>query len=450
MHTLEQLRSGQLAGSTRLDLAAGLTEFPTEIFTLADSLEILNLSGNALSSLPPDLGQRLPKLQVLFCSDNRFTTVPEVLGQCPRLEMVGFKANQIHTLPAAALPPALRWLILTDNQLRTLPPEIGNCAHLQKLMLAGNQLTELPETLAACTRLELLRIAANRLTELPAWLLALPRLAWLAYAGNPFCAAAEAESAAAHPIGLINWEELAIEQQLGEGASGVIYRAAWQRPPAAPTEVAVKLFKGALTSDGLPHSEMRACIGAGPHPNLIAVEGKIGHHLTGAEGLVLALIDPSFQNLAGPPSLATCTRDVYAPGLAFSLVTALRIAQGIASAAAHLHARGILHGDLYAHNILTNPAGQALLGDFGAASFFKVDAPTAPALHQIEVRALGCLLEELVERCAATLANKKTLDALAALQARCMQPEVAVRPLFGEVCEELAQIAAAIDTTQQH
>ncbi len=47
MDTLAQLRAGQLAGIKRLDLSCGLTEFPREIFDLADSLEILNLSGNA-------------------------------------------------------------------------------------------------------------------------------------------------------------------------------------------------------------------------------------------------------------------------------------------------------------------------------------------------------------------------------------------------------------------
>ena len=66
MHTLAQLRAGELSGITRLDLSCGLTEFPREIFDLADTLEILNLSGNQLSSLPHDL-HRLTRLRVLFC-----------------------------------------------------------------------------------------------------------------------------------------------------------------------------------------------------------------------------------------------------------------------------------------------------------------------------------------------------------------------------------------------
>ena len=57
MHTLEQLRSGALAGTRRLDLSANLQTLPPEVFDLADTLEVLNLSGNQLSSLPHDLAR---------------------------------------------------------------------------------------------------------------------------------------------------------------------------------------------------------------------------------------------------------------------------------------------------------------------------------------------------------------------------------------------------------
>ena len=77
--------------------------------------------------------------------------------------MIGFKANQISHVPAAALPPQLRWLILTDNRISQLPSELGERPLLQKLMLAGNQLTELPHSLINCHNLELIRIASNRL-----------------------------------------------------------------------------------------------------------------------------------------------------------------------------------------------------------------------------------------------------------------------------------------------
>ncbi|KRP80632.1 protein kinase [Pseudomonas lactis] len=422
MNTLAQLKAGQLAGAMRLDLACGLTEFPREIFDLADSLEILNLTGNALSSLPDDL-HRLTHLRVLFCSDNAFTELPQCLGQCAKLSMIGFKANQISQVAAAALPPQLRWLILTDNCISQLPDELGQRPLLQKLMLAGNQLTHLPPSLAQCQNLELIRIASNRLTHLPQWLLTLPSLTWLAYAGNPVEMAVQVSSDEATPN--IAWQELEMGEVLGEGASGIIRKALW-KPRAVP--VAVKLYKGTITSDGSPLHEMQACIAAGLHPNLIKVEGRVVGHPDNQAALVMELIDPSYRNLAALPSLASCTRDIYAPDTRFSLDVALRMARGIASVAAHLHRHGITHGDLYGHNILWNAAGDCLLGDFGAASFHATaDTLETRALQRIEVRAFGVLLGELLERAEASD------ERLQALQQRCCQPDVLARPGFEEI-----------------
>ena len=423
-HTLAQLRTGELAGLRRLDLGCGLTEFPREIFELSDSLEVLNLSGNALDRLPDDIA-RLHRLRVLFCSDNQFTALPASLGACPALEMIGFKANRIRTVPAAALPDRLRWLILTDNAIDTLPAGWGRFTRLQKLMLAGNRLRALPDDLAGCHQLELLRIAANRFESLPDWLLQMPRLAWLACAGNPFSDANEAAALSAQTVPRIDWPQLRLQQRLGEGASGVIHQALWQRGPGAGEPVAVKLFKGAVTSDGLPHSEMAACMAAGAHPGLIPVHGRVAGHPQGTDGLALALVPPNYRNLAGPPSLDSCTRDIYADDAGWPLPAALAVARRIASAARQLHARGILHGDLYAHNILHDGRGQALLGDFGAASFVGL-GPQAAALERIEARAFGCLLEELLDRC--TGADPGALAPWLALQQRCLGEEVALRP----------------------
>jgi len=438
--TLEQLRAGQLAGTQRLKLACGLSEFPREIFDLADTLEILDLSGNALSSLPDDL-PRLGKLRIIFCSDNQFTELPDVLGQCRQLSMIGFKANRIRKVSGASLPPQLRWLILTDNEVESLPSDIGNCTQLQKLMLAGNRLSTLPQELADCSRLELLRLSANQLGELPAWLLRLPRLSWLAYAGNPLEQALETVALGDTSIPGIPWNALEIKHQLGEGASGVIYRAEQRDTGASSQPVAVKLFKGAVTSDGLPHSEMAACIHAGRHPNLIPVLGKVTDHPEGVDGLVMELIDPQYGNLAGPPSLASCTRDVYREDARFDLSHALNIARGIASAARHLHDQGIMHGDLYGHNILHGVEGSALLGDFGAASFYAMDdAVFSSALQRLEVRAWGCLLEELIERCDSEASHQDAMTALTDLKLRCLNEDADSRPLFSEIVSVLSAL----------
>ena len=435
MDILSQLRAGRLHGIQRLDLSGDLSEFPREIFDLADSLEVLNLSGNALTTLPDDL-PRLHRLRVLFCSNNAFTELPAVLGQCAQLEMVGFKSNRIAHASAAALPPQLRWLILTDNRLNALPAEIGQCRRLQKLMLAGNQLRALPPELALCTQLELLRISANPLEllsdKLPDWLLEMPRLAWLAYQNQANHAQLAAASVA------VDWADLTLQQQLGEGASGVIHQAL-----LGGEAVAVKLFKGAVTSDGWPAAELAASLDAGLHPHLIPIKGPLSGHPDGTAGLVMHCIAPSFTTLAGPPSLASCSRDVYAPSTRFALSTLLRIARSAAAAAAHLHASGLLHGDLYGHNLQCDADGHCVLGDMGAASCLPAAAAPALALQRLEARAFGCLLEELLAHGPqnAAGADIAVLNKLAALRDACLQPHVAARPLFAQISQQLADLA---------
>ena len=409
LKTLADLRAGRLAGATHLDLRhCALDEFPREILELADTLVTLDLSSNRLRALPDDL-PRLRALRTLFCSANPFETLPAVLGRCENLDIVGFKANAIAHVPPESIPANLRWLILSDNRIEAMPETLGDCRRLMKLALAGNRLARLPRGIARCERLELLRLSANRFERLedalPEGLLALPRLTWLAYAGNPFNAAQEARALEATPIAHIAWYELQLGELLGEGASGHIWSARWHPASGGDRPVAVKLFKGAVTSDGLPGSEMAACIAADVHAHVIGVEGRIDGHPQGAQGLVMGLIPPHYRSLAGPPSLASCTRDVYAGDARFTPAQARDIARGAGDALAHLHAQGLMHGDFYAHNLLVDDQAHALLGDFGAASFLpEGDAARAEALMRIDRRALEVLVDELAQRTVADAA----------------------------------------------
>ncbi|MCS6474183.1 protein kinase, partial [Burkholderia thailandensis] len=171
--------------------------------------------------------------------------------------------------------------------------------------------------------------------------------------------------------------------------------------------------------------------------NMIPVIGKVHGHPDGTHGLVMELVDPALTNLAGPPSFASCTRDVYAADARFAPADAARIAYGIASVAAHLHACGIMHGDLYAHNILHDGAGGALLGDFGAASVYDVnDRVRAARFERLEVRAFGYLLGELLERCEPR--GWDGAHALDALAAACANEDIDARPSFDEIVAALA------------
>ncbi|MBJ7427997.1 MAG: protein kinase [Bacteroidia bacterium] len=324
-----------------------------------------------------------------------------------------------------SLPLTTRWLILTNNQIEVIPKSLGSCYRLQKLALAGNRIKELPIETVNCQNLELIRISANLLTEFPNWLLQLPKLSWVAFAGNPFSEMAQIPN----QLNEINWADLNINVQLGQGASGIIYKSTLK---GLEEEVAVKIFKGEITSDGLPLNEMNAAMAAGNHSNLVNVLGKIINHPEQKEGLVMSLIPENYNNLGNPPSLDSCSRDVFNVGTNFTINQILNIASGMASVCKQLHSLGINHGDLYAHNIMYHQDGNHLLGDFGAATFYDVNSTIAEALQKIEVRAYGCLLDDMLLNSTEDIQHP-TIKLLTQLRDNCLQPNILKRPLFSEI-----------------
>lgn len=394
MHTVEQLKNGELQGIQRLKLAEQLTELPREILTLADSLEILDLSDNLLTDLPEWLTE-LPKLKIVFASNNRFTHLPLVLGRCEKLEMVGFKSNQIVRVSGDALPQPLRWLILTDNQVEQLPEALGHRPRLQKLALAGNKLKALPKSFSKLINLELVRLSANQLELFPDVLLELPKLAWMAFAGNPFCERLNHVES----VPSVSSTSYQLNQVLGQGASGVISHANWlNSDDGFPEEVAVKVFKGEVTSDGYPCDELQACLQTGHHANLVKSIGQVSEDDTLA--LVMELIPNDYFNLGLPPTLETCTRDVFKPDFTLSVKQIEKIVDQMMDVFNHLHSNKVCHGDLYAHNVLINDQGEMIFGDFGAASVYGyLNESQQRGVRNVEARALSHFIDDLLSVC---------------------------------------------------
>ena len=428
MTTLDDLKSGKIVNPKRITLSCGLTEFPDVLYNFIDTLEILDLSGNLLERLPEDIF-RFSKLKIAFFSQNKFSVFPKELAACPSLTMIGFKSNQLTEIPENALPQKIQWLTLTDNRIEKLPSSIGQYMHLQKFMLAGNRLTELPGELANCKNLELLRISANKLTSLPAWLYQLPRLSWLAFSGNPITHV----PAVTEQLPSVDWSSIEVQKQLGEGASGVISKAMLN----GEKEVAIKIFKGEVTSDGFPKDELATCLSTGSHENIVPLTATISNHPEGRQGIVMELIPSEFKNLGQPPSFETCIRDVFPENQQFTYTQGVNILHGVLLAAKHLHNRGIMHGDLYAHNTLFDEAGKAYFGDFGAATFYDKNSEAAPFLERLDVRAFGCLVQDVVSL---IHDNEEGKAELIKLYAKCMFEKVMERPSFEEVANFFERI----------
>lgn len=438
----------------------------TPPLTAASSLHLvtkLDLSDCNLSSLPSDLPTVLPQLSILFLSNNHFTVFPsDVLRHCEQLQMVAFRSNGMTTIPdddettTVSFPPRLRWLILTNNRISHLPATMGTqCPLLQKCMLSGNQLTDLPVSLGQCEQLELLRLASNQLQTIPSEILSqCPKLAWLALGDNP-CLPDVPQRAEEEEIISIPVTPDPLVHVLGTGAGGTTYQAqrldtgdpvAVKVPPSSS-----KQNSSTMTSDGTP--AMEHAVHAYISPSFTKEDDSggicplLGRRQNGP-GVVLPLLE-NIRPLAGPPSLTSCTRDVYTTPLPVSsssslttttTTTAQAILTSILDVLYTLHTKlHVAHGDVYAHNILVSTTAAAaeeeeedamtttttprsrhhrrrpLLTDWGAAFYYGPER--MPWLERIELRAVAVLAEELLS---------VVDDAVVPLAEQCRLPDATV------------------------
>ncbi|KAK4701844.1 hypothetical protein P7C70_g4381, partial [Phenoliferia sp. Uapishka_3] len=439
MEALAQLRSGSLPALTvELSLrSCSLSTLPHELSSLSSTLTHLDLSSNPITSLPSP--SKFPyasftSLKIIFFSDCNFSSFPAELALFPSLSMISFRGNGMKEIPEGALPDGLRWLILTNNEIEKLPGDIGRCGQLEKVMCAGNRLRTLPDSMRECNKLALLRISCNDIERIPDWLFEMPNLAFLAFSGNPCTTPSSSSTSPASETLCIPTSELTIGSILGQGASGIISNATYNSTP-----VAVKIFKSStITSDGSPADEMAAALRAGRHSNLVSVLGQLVSS-TGPPGIVLELVPPSYTVLGGSPSFSSCTRDIYPPSSArLSEVSARALLGGIAAAANHLHKVGVFHGDLYAHNILVDKEGHALLGDFGAATIYGRKHEKSGDIERLEVLAFGHLVEDVLGLL--EVKEGRFLERLKVLHERCVGKVVVERPGFEEVVKALGEL----------
>ncbi|XP_063001497.1 leucine-rich repeat-containing protein 47 [Elgaria multicarinata webbii] len=163
---------------------------------LAATLRTLDLSGNALEQLPPELGGQgpegdppaapaaLPELRLLNLRRNRLRALgPGLARAAPALQELLLGGNRLRALPGGLLPPdpdpdaacdrrragpplaLLGVLEAAGNELQELGPDIARLAGLKSLDVSNNKLSEIPVELADCPKLKDVNLKGNALRD---------------------------------------------------------------------------------------------------------------------------------------------------------------------------------------------------------------------------------------------------------------------------------------------
>ena len=154
------------------------------------------------------------------------------------------------------------------------------------------------------------------------------------------------------------WGPLRLEEAVGRGAFSQVYRAV----DSLGRHVAVKLLSPRLGADDLSSRVLDEgrVLASVKHPNIVVVHGADEHD--GRVGLWMEFLHGR-----------TLAAEVDARG-AHSADEAIVVGRALCGALAAVHAKGLVHGDVKAHNVMREEGGRVVLMDFGAGRSMQTSA----------------------------------------------------------------------------
>uniref|UniRef100_A0A6Q2YXT5 PH domain leucine-rich repeat-containing protein phosphatase 2 n=1 Tax=Esox lucius TaxID=8010 RepID=A0A6Q2YXT5_ESOLU len=147
-----------------------LGELPESLFYKALNLKYLNVSANALETIPPSSQseESLSTLQELYLTGNNLNeNCAALLVGHQNLRVLHMAYNQLLSFPASKLSKLelLEELNLSGNKLKTIPSTVSSCKRLHTLTAHSNHISVFPEILNL-PEIKLVDLSCNELTEI--------------------------------------------------------------------------------------------------------------------------------------------------------------------------------------------------------------------------------------------------------------------------------------------
>lgn len=409
------------------------TRFPEEYIEYAPYIEWLEMP-NYREAMLPWYFTELTSLKRLFFFNHNFTTLPRLLWDMS-LELLYVRKWPLRQILEWWLSLSLKWLQLSENpHLKKLPYSTKRLEQLQKWAFVATWIEQYEDYFLGFEKLDLFRTAGSETIVTPSWVWEHWNIAFFWDQKDNYSQRTQniLEKSTSPEY---KWEDLYLTwKKLWESPSSDVFLAIVK---ATQQKVAVKIFKTGLSSDGYPEADKNAAMVVWLHDNIVPILWELQGHSEGKSGIVLWVIPEEYKDLWNPPDFQTISRDTFSDKQIekFSSSFMLQAAIDISAALAHMHSRGVAHGDMYAHNIRINNQWKAYLLDFWAASVYDKEAE--PWREKQDVRAFGYLLDDMLTQ---SFDTSWPVWKLWELRQLCLWQHVMRRPSFEEIWDFLNNI----------
>ena len=169
--TQSNTKSSGIPSSTTFALnfsARGLKQVPRTIESFTRTLNILDLSDNKFTEIPPEI-LALNSLKTLKMDHNRIKALPAEISALSCLETLSISHNFLTevTHSIEKLRKTLIFLNISHNHIEQIPPELTRLSSLKVLYINNNNFTALPITLDSLQSLKELSLEWFKYTNPP-------------------------------------------------------------------------------------------------------------------------------------------------------------------------------------------------------------------------------------------------------------------------------------------
>ncbi|KAH6941164.1 hypothetical protein HPB50_014463 [Hyalomma asiaticum] len=188
---IESIEKFALKTTHALELSKrSLNDVPEEIFKMAAECDAntIDLSKNALETVPKGLEAACPVMTELNLSFNKLTALPGFLCLATRLTFLDLRNNQLSDLPGEmSVLSNVRELNLSFNRFSRIPEVVTSWESLEILFASDNKIEELDMTrLQKLKQIAVLDLRNNSILQVPPELGNMRQLRNLQLEGNPF------------------------------------------------------------------------------------------------------------------------------------------------------------------------------------------------------------------------------------------------------------------------